>query len=253
MKEVGVRFVSPAVAVMIFFLNSGIGIAKDNILKIEYFGHACFQLTSPEGVKILLDPFNEDLGYDIPDVSPDIVLVSHEHKDHNNITMAKGNPKIFRGVRKDGKDWIKIEYNYKDVKIKNIPSYHDTKEGALYGKNAIFIVNVGDTYLGHFGGIGHTVEPLHIRQLGRIDIALIPVGGHSTINTAQANQIIKFLTPKVIVPMHYKTARTLNTPLERVDRFLEGKPNVIDVNSNFLNITLNRYPMYNSIYLLSYY
>lgn len=247
------RLFSLTVTVIILFLTFGIGTAKNNIIKIEYFGHACFQITSPEEVKILFDPFNDDMGYDIPDVTPDIVLVSHEHEDHNNIKMAKGNPKIFRGVRADGKDWIKIEHRYKDVSIRNIPSFHDTKEGAIHGKNAVFIVRIGDTYIGHLGGIGHHFGPKDIRILGRIDILLIPVGGYSTIDTPLADNIIKFLTPKFIIPMHYKTARTPSSLLDRVDKFLAGKTNILELKSNVLEITINQFPMFNSIYLMQYY
>ncbi|MER3461102.1 MAG: hypothetical protein C4303_08465 [candidate division GAL15 bacterium] len=78
-------------------------------MKITYFGHACFLLESREGKRILIDPFNEQVGYPVPRVAADLVLVSHEHFDHNHVQAVTGSPRIIRGLREGGREFHSLE------------------------------------------------------------------------------------------------------------------------------------------------
>lgn len=226
--------------------------AEEKILKIKYLGHACFLITSPQDVKILMDPYDSKLGYEMPDVSPDIVTISHEHKDHNNAAMAKTKPVILRGLKDNGKDWERINYKMKDVEIVSIPSYHDANKGADRGKNTIFKILVGGINFVHLGDLGHLLETFHLRMLGRIDILLAPVGGYYTIGAQEVDQILSSFRPKITIPMHYKTLRTQNLPINRVDDFLKGKNNVVQINGNSYEVRLDRFTLFENIVVLSY-
>lgn len=226
--------------------------AEEKVLKIVYFGHSCFLITSPQNVKILMDPYDDKMGYEMPDVSPDIITISHEHKDHNNAAMAKSKPVILRGLKDNGKDWERIKYKMKDVEILSIPSYHDANKGAERGKNSIFQIQVGGINLVHLGDLGHLLETFHLRLLGRIDILLAPVGGYYTIGPKEVDQLLSSFRPKITIPMHYKTLRTQNLPISRVDDFLKGKNNVVQLNENYYEVRLNKFSIFENIVVLAY-
>jgi len=83
-------------------------------VSIRWYGHACFMITSKQGASMLTDPYGEGVGYNIPNLNVNIVTISHEHFDHNNIAIINNNALILRGLNKDG-DWNIINKNIKDI------------------------------------------------------------------------------------------------------------------------------------------
>ena len=69
-------------------------------LRIQWLGHACFLITSSDGTRVLTDPFDESVGYPVPAVEADVVLVSHSHFDHSSVSVVKGRPKAIKTVGK---------------------------------------------------------------------------------------------------------------------------------------------------------
>ena len=125
-------------------------------LQIEWFGHACFLISSASGVKILTDPFDESVGYPLPDVSCDIVTSSHDHFDHNNVSVAKGNPVVLKGQG---------EYEDEKVKVSSFETRHDEEDGRKRGKNQIFVIEVDGVRIVHMGDIGHDLSPVSYTHL----------------------------------------------------------------------------------------
>lgn len=94
-------------------------------MKIKWYGHSCFLLTDSNGSTVLTDPCDPSYGYEIPPMHADIVTISHEHNDHNNISILRGNTEI---IRSPG------EYNVKGIHITGVETLHDRSGGALRGK-----------------------------------------------------------------------------------------------------------------------
>jgi len=210
--------------------------AANSEVKIQWFGQSCFLISSPGGLKILTDPFNPELGYPMPELAPDAVLISHEHFDHNYIQMAKGNPRIFHGLDKTG-GWSKVDATVKDVRIYSVNAYHfDNPKDAQRGKNAIFVMEMPAMRLAHLGDVGRALTEDQIKQIGKIDVLFIPVGGTYTVDAKAADAIIGRLNPRIIFPMHYKTA-AISLPLATVDQFLAGKKNVKKIAGNIYVIS----------------
>ncbi|MGD9364981.1 MAG: MBL fold metallo-hydrolase [Desulfobacteraceae bacterium] len=180
-------------------------------MKIQWFGHACFLLTSNDNIRILMDPFDESVGYDLPNTSADIVTVSHQHSDHSNTALVDG---PFDLVDTPGKHFIK------GMNIKGIPTYHDNSQGAKRGTNIIFNVSVDNLNVCHCGDLGHMLTSEQISALGAVDILLIPVGGTYTIDAIIARDIIDALKPRLTIPMHYKT-EILTFTIDGVQPFLD--------------------------------
>lgn len=194
-------------------------------MKLTYFGHATFLLES-DGTGILIDPFNEQVGYPFPSVSPAAVVVSHEHFDHNHVAVAKGSPKVIRGLREGGKDWAEVADRVGPVALSTVRTYHDASQGAERGKNAMFVFEAEDVRLVHSGDLGHTLSDDQVKRHGRVDALLIPVGGYYTIGPKEADVVIGQLRPRVVIPMHYKTEVNADWPIGAVDDFLRGKDRV---------------------------
>ncbi len=184
-------------------------------MKIKWLGHSSFMITSDTGLKIITDPYvtGGSLSYGKIKEQADIVTVSHEHGDHNNVAAVQGNPKVVKGA---GIAPIK------GIEFKGIPTYHDDAGGKLRGNNTIFCFEVDGVRICHLGDLGHQLSAQQIDELGRIDILLIPVGGFFTIDAKVASQVCSKLIPKVIIPMHYKTDKCA-FPIAGVDEFLRGK------------------------------
>ncbi len=194
-------------------------------MKLTYYGHSSFLLESG-GLSILIDPFNEQVGYPFPDVAPAAVTVSHEHFDHNRVQTAKGAPKVIRGLRDEGKNWAEIREQVGPIALSTIRTYHDTSQGAERGKNAMFIFETEGLRVLHAGDLGHTLSQDQAKSAGRVDLLLIPVGGYYTIGPKEAEVVITQLAPRVVIPMHYKTEVNQDWPIGTADQFLTAKDRV---------------------------
>jgi L-ascorbate metabolism protein UlaG (beta-lactamase superfamily) len=187
-------------------------------MKIKYLGHATFVITSNKGVRIITDPYETtpDLTYGEITESADIVTVSHKHFDHGNVAAVRGNPVVInRAGRSEAKG---IEFN-------GIASYHDEAGGSLRGDNIIFCLELDGVRVCHLGDLGHRLDDKQLKEIGSVDVLLIPVGGVYTIDAKVATEVCDQLKPRVIIPMHYRTDRGL-AGISGVEGFLSGKANV---------------------------
>ncbi len=180
-------------------------------MKIKWLGHACFLITTADGVRILTDPFEESVGYKAIDVEADIVSTSHDHFDHNHVKAVRGS---FSHYSKPG------AYSERGVDIKGTASFHDGQKGAKRGTNVIFTFRADGLSVSHLGDLGHVLTDEQVKDVGNVDILLLPVGGNYTIDSRQALEVANLLKPKVIIPMHFKTP-VLDFPIDGVDKFLE--------------------------------
>ncbi len=201
-------------------------------MKLKWLGHSAFVITSDTGIKLITDPYATDdrLSYGEIKESADIVTVSHDHSDHNNVSAIRNNPDIVRGTTE-----------IKGIKFRGIPAYHDEAKGQQRGKNTIFCFEVDGTKVCHLGDLGHTLGDKQIAEIGEVDILLIPVGGFYTIDAMAASQICDQLKPRVIIPMHYKTNKC-GLPISGVDEFLQGKKNVSRLDASEVELKSGKLP-----------
>jgi L-ascorbate metabolism protein UlaG (beta-lactamase superfamily) len=179
-------------------------------MEITWLGHSSFLLQDSKGRKLLTDPFDATIGYEIYKGSPDIVTISHQHFDHNYTKELNGN---YKTLDKIGMFYIC------DISIKGTPSYHDKNKGAKRGDNIIFTFKMDDYTLCHLGDLGHPLSNDDIDAIGNVDVLFIPVGGNYTLNGKEAAEVTKKINPKIVIPMHYKTP-LVSFPLDGVETFL---------------------------------
>ncbi len=210
-------------------------------MKIRWLGHSSFLITSDTGTRLITDPYETGgaLGYGKIEESADIVVVSHDHFDHNNVAAVRGNPKLVRGA---------VTTEIKGIEFKGIPSYHDDAGGRLRGKNTIFCFEVDGIRVCHLGDLGHQLSAQQVAELGKVDILLIPVGGSVTIDAKVATEVGNRLKPKVIIPMHFKNDR-YSGPLVGVDEFLRGKKDVSRLDASEVEFKAEQLPTSTQIVL----
>jgi L-ascorbate metabolism protein UlaG (beta-lactamase superfamily) len=216
---------------------------------LEWYGHAFVRLTSPQGVRVAMDPF-KDIGYPMQKVEAEIVTVSHEHSDHNNAKLISGNPVVLRGLTEGGEDWTTINVLHKDVGVTSVPVYHDAQQGTVRGKNNMMVVDLGGLRVAHLSDMGHIPTEAKLQALGRVDLLLIPVGGNFSIDGRQARQIVERLNPRVAIPIHYKTAATARWPIEDERAFVEGYPRVKRIAGSRITLNPGTLPSLTEIWVL---
>jgi len=160
----------------------------------------------------LIDPFSKEIGLKSPKIKDDIVLVSHDHDDHNNVDEI--NPEAFL-INTPG------EYEKKGIAIRGISSYHDKTEGKERGLNTIYVIKAEDVTICHLGDLGQEkLDEKQVDEIGDIDILLVPVGGNYTINGKEAVGVIGQIEPKIIIPMHSKI-KDLKVEIEGLEKFVK--------------------------------
>ncbi|MCH3950837.1 MAG: MBL fold metallo-hydrolase [Acidaminococcus sp.] len=180
-------------------------------MELTYYGHSFFTLKSDEGITIAMDPFDDSVGYPLPQVKAQLVLTSHDHFDHNNSSLIEDKRLVICGPG---------EFSYGPVRVMGIPAYHDAEQGKLRGKNTIYRIEVDGVAFCHCGDLGHLLDHQTRETLGKIDVLLVPVGGISTIDAHEAAILCHQIKPKLVIPMHYKTP-CLTFELGELEPFLE--------------------------------
>ena len=185
-------------------------------MQIFWHGQSCFQIISNQRkngqVNIVIDPYSEDIGLKVPKLEADVLLVSHQHHDHNNVKAVGGNPFLIQ--------WPG-EYEIKEVFVQGIPAFHDSSSGKERGTNTIYTIEAEDLKLCHLGDLGQKeLTPEQIEKIGGVDILMIPVGGVFTISAKEAVKIMSQIEPSIIIPMHYQLPK-LRIKLDGIDKFFK--------------------------------
>jgi len=156
-------------------------------MKLTWYGHSCFLLETAEG-SVVFDPYAPGSvpGLELPPLRADLVLCSHEHGDHG----------WRQGVSLTGRE--------PGFRVERISCFHDGRRGLLRGKNTIHIVEAEGLRAAHLGDLGHELNEKQLAALGRIDLLLIPVGGHYTIDAETAHRVAGAINARIVVPMHYR-------------------------------------------------
>lgn len=157
----------------------------------------------------MIDPFSKEIGLKPPRIKDDLVLVTHDHRDHNNLDGI--NPEAFI-IKNPG------EYEKQGISVHGIMSFHDKVQGKERGLNTIYIIKAEDMTLCHLGDLGDKLTDEQVQAIGDVDILLIPVGGVYTVNYKEAVEVISQIEPKVVIPMHYKLP-DLIYDIDNVEKF----------------------------------
>ena len=204
-------------------------------MRIRSYGQSAFLITG--GQSVFIDPFGEldglaarGLQFDYPPiegVEADLLLVTHEHADHNAVEVIGGSPQILRSTAGTFESPL--------GEVVAIASEHDDVAGTQRGPNTIFCFALDGLRLCHFGDFGQAaLRPEQQQAIGEVDVLFLPVGDGPTVGGERAAAIVRALSPRVVVPMHYRTdaVNFLDPPdafLAALDARIERTEDDIDI------------------------
>jgi L-ascorbate metabolism protein UlaG (beta-lactamase superfamily) len=176
-------------------------------VRIRWFGQSAFELKS-DSQTVFIDPFDDmspaaesGLEWDYPaieGVEADLLLVTHEHIDHNGVGAIAGEPALIRSTAGTHESPV--------GGVVAVASEHDTVAGTANGANTILVFQFGGLRTCHMGDFGQSeLRPEQAAAIGPIDLLFVPVGDGPTIGAAKAAAIVELLEPALVVPMHYRT------------------------------------------------
>ena len=191
-------------------------------MRIRWFGQSAFLLAGGEH-RVFIDPFGDvsilaqrGMRFDYPpieDITADLVLVTHEHFDHNAADVVGGSPHVIRSTAG--------RFDSPVGEVLAVASEHDDVAGTARGPNTIFCIAIDGLRACHLGDFGQpAVRPEQREAIGVVDVLLCPIGGGPTIGGARAAALVRSLAPRLVVPMHYRT--TAVDWLDPPDEFLEA-------------------------------
>jgi len=175
-------------------------------MRIRWYGQSAFLLRGERSV--FIDPFGAVAGltarglqFDYPPiegVEADLLLVTHEHGDHNGVEVVGGSPQTLRSTAGTLDSPI--------GEVIAVASEHDAAAGTKRGPNTIFRFALDGLRVCHFGDFGQAALRAEQQQaIGEVDVLFLPVGGGPTVGGEDAAAIVRALRPRLVVPMHYRT------------------------------------------------
>jgi L-ascorbate metabolism protein UlaG (beta-lactamase superfamily) len=202
-------------------------------MRVDWHGQSAFALVG-DAATVFIDPWGDmsaatsrgiEWGYPAIEAPADVdlLVVTHEHSDHNGVEVIDGEPTLVRSTAGTH------ESPLGDVIA--IASEHDGVAGVERGPNTIVVFDLDGIRVAHFGDFGQpALRPEQRAHLDGIDLLFLPVGGGPTINGATAAGIARDLGSPWVVPMHYKTEK-INF-LEPVDDFVGAMPAAKHLDTN---------------------
>ena len=178
-------------------------------MHIQWYGQSCFKLQTKDTI-LVINPYGKECGLTPLRTRADIVVVSNDNEENNNIAALKEDPFVINGPG---------EYERMGVAIKGISTYQDSKEGQEKGSNTIYIINIEGIKICHLGDLGHALSPKQIERINGVDILLAPVGEKS-ITISKIIDASSEIEPRLIIPMYYKIPK-VKEKLAAIDKFLK--------------------------------
>jgi L-ascorbate metabolism protein UlaG (beta-lactamase superfamily) len=206
-------------------------------MKLRYLGHAAFELVSEVGVKVIFDPYEPGaydgaLQYGPISGRYNIAVVSHDHADHRDPGVTARAANVVDGPG---------TFDFEGIRVVSWPTFHDESGGSERGKNLVSVVELDGMRIAHLGDLGHQLETDELEALGSVDVLLIPVGGHFTIDAVSAAGLIGDIGPGIAIPMHFKTEKVA-FPIASVDEFTDLMENVEVTGGSELTVTKEDVP-----------
>ncbi len=203
-------------------------------MHIRWHGHSCFEIGNGD-TTIIIDPHDgKSIGIKTPSATADLVLVSHNHYDHNALRSINGNFKTY--IAKNGR------FEFRNNQFYGLSTFHDNSQGQIRGRNTMYSFTFDGISICHCGDLGCVPSMKVINAIKEVDFLFVPVGGVFTLEKPELRKFLELVNPRIIVPMHYRFGG-LTLPIQDVDSFLEMIPeDFVDYVGNSIDITKEELP-----------
>jgi len=185
---------------------------KSSEVRLTFVGHATWLIESAGGIRIATD-YND---YIRPAVVPEIATMNRAHISHYSLLPDPGIKRVLRGWNPEGGP-AKHDLTLADVRVRNVATnIRDLAGGSVPHGNSIFIFEIAGMCIGHLGHLHHTLTDQQVAHIGQLDVVMVAVDGSFTMDVAGVVETLKTLRARLILPMHYFNASTLNRFLDRI-------------------------------------
>lgn len=205
-------------------------VGKDQ-LGLTFVGHSTFLLETPSGLKVATD-YND---YVRPPEPPDVITMNRAHSTHFTHRPPAAIKHVLRGWDPNG-GAAAHDITVQDMRIRNVvTNLRDWQGGTDFRGNSMFVFEASLLCVVHLGHLHHELTQEHLKQLGRIDVALVPVDGSMTLSRAAMLRVVKSMGAPLVIPMHFFGTYSLEDflSLAREEGFEIQK-------SNSASVTLSR-------------
>ncbi len=208
---------------------------------VRWLGHSAFEV-GIDGYTVLIDPWLENpmspVKVEDYDGKVDMIIVTHDHADHlgNSVELLKRNPRaVFAAVYEVANYVAGQVPNPERVVGANIggplklpgiklrvmffPATHSSERGTP--TSVLLSGSEGSVF--HAGDTGLTAEFQLVGELYRVDVALLPIGGHFTMDAYQAAKAAEMLRARVVIPMHYNTFPVIEADPRELEKYIRER------------------------------
>ncbi len=227
-------------------------------VKIDFFGHMAFRITSPQGVSVLIDPWRNDptgawglwFPNDFPPVYVDAVLSTHAHFDHDAVDKPHADMVLERMAGRFELGDVAIT-GYADKHQCDAPGWfkwsdavaesggHCPPDNPMQLDNVIYIIETGGMRIAHWGDNRPEPDARIMKALEGVDVLIMNIDGSQHIlSYAQIDSLLKRIKPHAIVPGHYLThgVSTTLTTLQTADEWVDKHGNAVKLTTGSLEI-----------------
>jgi len=182
-------------------------------MEITWHGHSCFRINDRGMAAVVTDPYNpEVVGFDPGKLKAEIVTVSCNKPAHNYIKAIRGKAFEINGPG---------EYEIGGVFVTGVRINGSKRmESAEDIRNTVYLIDYNGLNIAHLGELSNVPSQIEVEGLGEVHVALVPVGGRTSLNAAKAAEIISLLEPSIVIPMHYAIDGSL-MDLDPLSKFLK--------------------------------
>ena len=210
-------------------------------MKLKYFGHSAFQITTESGTKILIDPFLDDNPVSktkSSDVDAEFIILTHGHGDHvgDGLKIGKRCNSLFICVNELA-EWVKSKglnahnmhiggaYNFDFGKVKFTIAHHGsmTPDNQYAGEASGVLITINNKTIYHTGDTGLFYDMKLIGEMNPVDYMLLPIGDNYTMGAEDAAKAVELTSPKTAIPMHFNTFPVINSDPNKFKKLVESK------------------------------
>jgi L-ascorbate metabolism protein UlaG (beta-lactamase superfamily) len=208
-------------------------------MELSWIGHSCFRLRGREAT-VVTDPVPAALGYAVGRLEADVITISHDEPNHSAVETVTGYRHLVTGPG---------EYEFRGVMITGVATPRPPGQSRQAPRNTAYLIEIDDLAICHLGDLAVPLTADQVAVVKDADVLLVPVGGHCTIDAAQAAEIVAQLEPRLAIPMHYRIDG-IAPALDPVDRFCREMGLSAPIPQPRLNLTRGNLPEEPTVVLL---
>jgi L-ascorbate metabolism protein UlaG (beta-lactamase superfamily) len=181
-------------------------------MEITWHGNSCFRINERGMASVVTDPYDpEVVGNDPGKLRAEVVTISCDNPGHNFIKGIRGKAFEITGPG---------EYEIGGVFITGVRINGSRKKECDGLRNTVYLIDYNGLKVAHLGELNNVPSQTEVEGLGEVQVALVPVGGTSSLNAAKAAEVISLLEPSIVIPMHYDTGAP-SLELDPLAKFLK--------------------------------